>query len=332
MAYEKVVSTEIARFVNAEDKYVCALDAKSIAKAQKELNENPKERRAIVDQLRKWIIEQPHFKFPTDTLVLLMFLRRSAFSQLEARALIENYVAVCCTKLTFLAKDIDLHSSGLNAALEIGIVTPLPVPDDEGRRIIIIRPGGIKADQGYKNHDVFKMFHAIMTYFVQLDEATQVNGIVVMDDQTNITPKTLAFSGLDNLIKFFSFFMNKYPVRMKGWHFYNAAAVAQTLMSAIMPFLPQKIRERMFLHGNNMEDVYKHIPMRLLPSEYLPDDYTGPCQGSLFKIQASYKEALQNKAVRDKIWNITSSGMMYNESKKPGDLGPQASFRKLNLD
>ncbi|CAH1778300.1 unnamed protein product, partial [Owenia fusiformis] len=68
-------------------------------------------------------------------------LRRSAFSQLEARALIENYVAVTCTKLAFWGKDIDTHSKGFKAALEIGLMTPLPVPDDEGRRIIMIRPG-----------------------------------------------------------------------------------------------------------------------------------------------------------------------------------------------
>ncbi|CAH1778299.1 unnamed protein product, partial [Owenia fusiformis] len=65
MASEKVVQREVARLVNAEEKYVCSLDAKSIVKAQKELKENPKERQAIVDQLRKWIMEQPHFKCST---------------------------------------------------------------------------------------------------------------------------------------------------------------------------------------------------------------------------------------------------------------------------
>ena len=30
-----------------------------------------------------------------------------------------------------------------------------------------------------------------------------------------------------------------------------------------------------------MEDVYKHIPQEMLPREYLPDDYEGPCAGTL---------------------------------------------------
>ena len=30
-----------------------------------------------------------------------------------------------------------------------------------------------------------------------------------------------------------------------------------------------------------MESVYKEIPMECLPREYLPDDYDGPCAGTM---------------------------------------------------
>ena len=33
--------------------------------------------------------------------------------------------------------------------------------------------------------------------------------------------------------------------------------------------------------GNNMENVYKHVPKEMLPVEYLPDDYTGPNAGTV---------------------------------------------------
>ena len=39
---------------------------------------------------------------------------------------------------------------------------------------------------------------------------------------------------------------------------------------------------QLILCGSNLEAVYdKVVPMRLLPTEYLPDDYTGPTNGSL---------------------------------------------------
>ena len=33
-------------------------------------------------------------------------------------------------------------------------------------------------------------------------------------------------------------------------------------------------------HGQLLESLYNEIPQRLLPVEYLPDDYTGPNQGT----------------------------------------------------
>ena len=37
---------------------------------------------------------------------------------------------------------------------------------------------------------------------------------------------------------------------------------------------------QMKLHGQNLESLYKDVPMRLLPVEYLPDDYKGPNGGT----------------------------------------------------
>ena len=34
------------------------------------------------------------------------------------------------------------------------------------------------------------------------------------------------------------------------------------------------------IHGQNLEGLYKDVPMRLLPVEYLPDDYKGPNAGT----------------------------------------------------
>jgi len=36
----------------------------------------------------------------------------------------------------------------------------------------------------------------------------------------------------------------------------------------------------MKIHGQSLESLYKDVPMRLLPVEYLPDDYNGPNAGT----------------------------------------------------
>ena len=43
----------------------------------------------------------------------------------------------------------------------------------------------------------------------------------------------------------------------------------------------------MHIHGT-MESVYKHIPKRLLPVEYLPDDYKGPNAGTIQDLTGWY--------------------------------------------
>lgn len=49
--------------------YVCSLSEKSIKKAQKELNEEPKERSGAVQALREWIEREPWITSPTGKLL-----------------------------------------------------------------------------------------------------------------------------------------------------------------------------------------------------------------------------------------------------------------------
>jgi len=46
------------------------------------------------------------------------------------------------------------------------------------------------------------------------------------------------------------------------------------LFTTIMLLMQMKI------HGQNLESLYKEVPMKLLPVEYLPDDYKGPNVGT----------------------------------------------------
>ena len=39
----------------------------------------------------------------------------------------------------------------------------------------------------------------------------------------------------------------------------------------------------MHIH-DTMESIYEHVPMEILPEEYLPDDYTGPNAGTISSI------------------------------------------------
>ena len=49
--------------------YVCGLDKNTLAKARKELNEDPKERLGAVQTLREWILQQKHMTCNTGEII-----------------------------------------------------------------------------------------------------------------------------------------------------------------------------------------------------------------------------------------------------------------------
>ena len=54
--------------------YVCSLSEKTIKKAKKELNEEPKERLGTVQALREWIEREPWIKSPTGRFIRLVII------------------------------------------------------------------------------------------------------------------------------------------------------------------------------------------------------------------------------------------------------------------
>jgi len=56
----------------SDDKYVCTLDAKTAEKAKKELTEDAKDRLNAVDALRTWIQQQPHIRYSTGLLTIII--------------------------------------------------------------------------------------------------------------------------------------------------------------------------------------------------------------------------------------------------------------------
>lgn len=66
-----------------------------------------------------------------------------------------------------------------------------------------------------------------------------------------------------------------YPIRQKGMHFINPMPGFESLFKIFHGFLSEKIKKRTFVHGS-LEDLHKHIPKALLPTEYGGD--AGPVQ------------------------------------------------------
>ncbi|CAH1781148.1 unnamed protein product [Owenia fusiformis] len=310
--------------------YVCSLDEKSLKVAKEELCEDPDERLSQVKQLRAWIETQPHLKCKTDTIFLLNFLRRYRFSQLETRKMLDYFLTIL-TEMPEWFRDLDPLEPHIEKAYWTGHLVPLPQRDDKGRRVVLMRPGVIDPNtKEFTGMHVSKDNNCIFGV-LQGEEMTQVNGMIFVIDYTGMTTKHMSFYGMDQARKM-SKFMDKFPGRFKEMHYYNTGSVFEAVMGVMKPFLSQKIKDRMIMHGNNLESLYKKIPLHLLPEEYLPDDYTGPNAGSVKTILEDFRKRMIEPKFRNGLIEGSTEYGYVDERLRPKVEEVQATFRKLNVD
>ena len=63
---------------------------------------------------------------------------------------------------------------------------PLPLPDDQGRRVVLMRIGVHNPDR-VKVADIFKVNMMIMDVLLEEDDRTVINGAVIIIDHANVT-------------------------------------------------------------------------------------------------------------------------------------------------
>jgi len=266
----------------------------------------------------------------TDTDVLLQFLRYTKFSQLEARKRIEKFLT-CHTNIPEWLADIDYTAEPeLIKFLKTGYVLPLGT-DDEGRYVVMYRVACL--DFTLNKNNIYKAIMGL-TKCILKDENHMVNGLMYIMDLSDMTMKHQTFFSFSDMKKSMDMFQNAFPGRFKGFHYYKLNPIAEATMQLFLPLFNKKFRERITMHGDILESVYKVIPMRLMPEEYLPDDYTGEKNGNIQSIIDKTIKMVQDPDNQAYLSRITSrKDFRLDETKRPASEGEmQASFRKLNVD
>ncbi|XP_045166172.2 retinaldehyde-binding protein 1-like isoform X2 [Mercenaria mercenaria] len=316
-------------------KFVSKLNEDGKKKAKEELNElNEKDREIAVQTLRKWAIEQDWLKTPTDFDFLLRFIRVRKYSQLGARETLENYWTNK-SKFPEWFKHIDPADKKIQEVIKSGLMLCPRVYDKHGRRVIIGRLSGLDIKMLLSKEGIDTLYRAsIMMYdYLSCDENVQVHGLVAISDYTGISMDFLKVWNPENKKKLMGYFQKSLPMRFKGFYLYNQPVFFDAMYAVIAPFMRQKFKDRMHLHGKSLVKIYEEVGMAALPDEYLPDDYDGPSAGSVKQITEEMIEDMMKPEFRNFI--IDSSSGKYGvdlEKRKTADKPPEASFRKLNVD
>ncbi|KAM5246477.1 alpha-tocopherol transfer protein-like isoform 2-T2 [Ctenodactylus gundi] len=210
--------------------YVCSLTEELVTKAREELQEKPEWRLRDVQALRDMVRkEYPNLSTSLDDAFLLRFLRARKFDYDRALQLLVNYHS--CRR-SWPEVFSNLRPSALKDVLSSGFLTVLPHTDPRGCHILCIRP-----DRWIpSNYPITENIRAI---YLTLEK-------LIQSEETQ----------------------DGFPIRIKAVHVVNEPRIFKGIFAIIKPFLKEKIANRFFLHGSDLNSLHTNLPRNILPTEY----------------------------------------------------------------
>ncbi|GAB0090856.1 hypothetical protein DMENIID0001_056240 [Sergentomyia squamirostris] len=295
-------------------------------KAQNELNEVPETIEEDLNALKTWIEQQPHLRARTDDQFLVAFLRGCKYSLERAKKKIDIHYSVKTNTHDYVTECDPLCDKN-QYFIKQGLVLSLPntiTPD--GARIVFIRPGVYDPAKITMN-DLMRYTILICDILILDDQWTVGGGIGVLD-LVNVTVAHLIQYTPLSMKKLSVICQDAVPLRLKGIHCINAPPGFDTVFNLFKMVLNEKNRNRLHVHGA-LENLYKHIPQKLLPIEY------GGEGGSLEDLTTCW----ENMILKNRDYLMEDSKYGTDEKKRPGRtnteetlFGIDGSFRKLDID
>lgn len=304
------------------------LNAQLQAAAIKELNEVPQRVAADIETLRSWIQQQPHLRARDDDQFLLAFLRGCKFSLEKAKSKIDKFYTLRTKYPEFFTIN-DVDEEKVRELINTGILVYLPTPlNGNGPRIAVVTVGSYTVDR-YSIEDVARTMDGIQEILMLEDDFAVIYGITTIVDVKKASTAHLMQMTPSSLKKMSIFSEEALPFRTKGTHFINIPSGFEAFFNILKPMLSKKQQKRLSLHGNKLDKLDEHIPLKYLPKEY------GGENGSIAECIVELNQKL------DKYREYYKANAQYGTDEKlrlgkPVDFdqlfGVQGSFRKLEVD
>ncbi|CAL7944008.1 unnamed protein product [Xylocopa violacea] len=228
--------------------------------AEKELRETEEVVKEGIVALRKLIEEDKTIYFRTDDDFLLIFLRPCKFYAKSAYELMLR-VADFKEKNAALLDNL-LPADEKVAILESNVVNVIKSRDHKGRRMLLMNCGKVWDPSKVSADQLFRLLYLVHE-LAMLEPETQICGVVVIMDFEGLAMKQAMGFTPSFSMRLLSFIQDAMPLRLK---------------EMFKPFVKEKLKSRMFFHGNKMASLHNHIPPTHLPKNYdgdLPEiDYT----------------------------------------------------------
>ncbi|XP_044266849.1 alpha-tocopherol transfer protein-like [Tribolium madens] len=232
--------------------------------AKEHINEDPDTKCQLIEEFREMIYSKGECNsIRTDDAFLLRFLRARKFCVESAYKLFMNYH-------DFREENPNLHEGIsidlLDKILEYDLIRALPYKDQLGRNIIVYKwgkwvPTTIPIDE-------FLAATKLIAELGILEARNQILGAVVILDFNDFTVQQALYLTPSVARKILQIAATSMPVRLEALHVVHNSWAFEIIFNIFKPFLHEKMIERVFFHGNDMESLHKHVDPKHLPVTY----------------------------------------------------------------
>lgn len=243
----------------------------TLDKAMKELGEDPNTRDDHIAELKRRIRIKGSERDVLlarvdDDKFLLAFLRARKFDVDKALQLYLNYHQF---RQKYAGTLSSLNAPSVEHVLKSGVIA---IPDTRfynGSKAICVYPQ--KWD--YETVPFLDNFRATIIILDKLieDEETQVHGLsVVYNFEGTSFYSMLKVAQLEQSQRamLIELLQEAFPARFKGVHLINQPWYISIVMGVVKPFMKQKLRDRIHLHGTDYEGLHEHTSPDSLPMDF----------------------------------------------------------------
>ncbi|CAH1187822.1 unnamed protein product [Phyllotreta striolata] len=198
-----------------------------------------------------------------DDAKLQKFLYARKFDVDDSFQLTKNYISYK-KRHPELFDEMDLRAPDIRKSLENSLPGVLRQKDRKGRCVFVFT--GSNWDCSYTIDSIYRAFLFVLEHLTD-HVHNQSNGFVVIVDWTEFTFRQSTYLKPGVLKLMIEGLQYCIPARFKGIHFVNQPWYVEAALACIKPFLHEKVKERIFVHGNNLSTLHEHVHKDVLPAE-----------------------------------------------------------------
>uniref|UniRef100_A0A669B335 Retinaldehyde binding protein 1b n=1 Tax=Oreochromis niloticus TaxID=8128 RepID=A0A669B335_ORENI len=269
----------------------------TMQKAKDELNETDEKRVSAVKELRAIIKEKAEggddlAKGVQDTFgekpdnMLTRFIRARKYDVARAFDLMKGYVRF---RKDYPELFENLTPEAVRSTIEAGYPGILHSRDKYGRVVLLFNIENWDYEE-ITFDEILRAYCVILEKLLE-NEETQINGFCIIEnfkgftmqqasgikptDFNTLTCHSFMMEFLYSLpfVLLFVFHQDSFPARFKAVHFIHQPWYFTTTYNVVKPLMKSKLLERVFVHGDELENYYKEFDAEILPAEF---DGKGP--------------------------------------------------------